>query len=177
VGRLLVGALAREQILQRNQRPAFASFDGHVAMPRLGQKILERRQQIRTQTSPFLPHSFEVLPLEQPCEKSLGEILRILRFIALASDEAVKWPPVGSAELFQRRLSLGRFASRCQHHAPVSGGKCNGAALSDLTNCTPRRPVINGRHATIQVKSRAKIKPASGKEKSERFLNCARNDD
>ena len=79
-------------------------------MPRLGQKILERRQQIRTQTSPFLPDSFEVPPFEQPRKKSLSEILRFLRFIALASDEPVKWPPVGSAKLFQRRLSRRRFA-------------------------------------------------------------------
>src|SRR6266496_3130175 len=103
---LLVRALAREQIFQRNQRPAFASFDGHLAMPRLGQKILERRQQIRTQTSPFLPHSFEVPPFEQPRKKSLSEILRFLRLIAFASYEAVQWPPVSSAKLFQRGFSL-----------------------------------------------------------------------
>src|SRR6266481_9767455 len=76
------------------------SFDGHFAMPRLGQKILERRQQIRTQTSPFLPHSFEVPPFEQPRKKSLSEILRFLRFIAFASDESVKRPPVRSTKLF-----------------------------------------------------------------------------
>src|SRR5438034_8705742 len=103
---LLVGALAREQIVQRNQWPAFASFDGQLAMPRLGQKILERRQQIRTQTSPFLPDSFEVPPFEQPREKSLSEILCFLWLVAFASDEAVQWPPVSAAKFFQRRLSL-----------------------------------------------------------------------
>src|SRR5436309_3794905 len=115
----MVGAFAREQILQRNQWPAFASFDGHFAMPRLGQKILDRRQQIRTQTSPFLPDSFEVLPVEQPRKESLSEILGILRFIAFASDEAVQWPPVRAAKLFERRVSLGRSALRCQHHSPM----------------------------------------------------------
>src|SRR6266496_1364471 len=103
---LLVRALAREQIFQRNQRPAFASFDGQLAMPRLREKILERRQQIRTQASPFLPHSFEVPSLEQPRKKSLSEILRFLWLVTFASDEAVQGPPVGSAKLLQRRLSL-----------------------------------------------------------------------
>jgi hypothetical protein len=118
-------------------------------MPRLGQKILERRQQIRTQTSPFLPYSFEVLPLEQPRKKGLSEILCILRFIALASDEPVQWPPVSAAKLFERRVSFGRFALRREHHAPMRSRKCRGAGLSALTDCTPRRSVINGRHAAI----------------------------
>src|SRR5260370_41289720 len=102
MSRLLVGAFAREQIVQRNQRPAFASFDGQFAMPRLGEKILDRRQQIRTQTSPFLPDSFEIPPFEQPREKSLSEILRFLRLVTLAPDEPVQWPPIGSTKLFQR---------------------------------------------------------------------------
>ncbi len=147
MGRLLVGAFAREQIVQRNQRPAFAAFDGHFAMPRLGEKILDRRQQIRTQTSPFLPDSFEVSPFEQPRKKSLSEILRFLRFIALAPDESVKWPPVGSTELVQRRVSLCRFASRCQHHAPMRGGKCDGAVLRTLTNRA---------HATLRYQPQAR---------------------
>src|SRR5260370_26734709 len=115
-------------------------------MPCLGEKILERRQQIRTQTSPFLPHSFEVPPFEQPRKKSLSEILRTPGFIALASHDPVKWPPVNSAELFQRRLSLRRLPLRCQHHAQMRGGKCDGAVLSALTYHTLRRPVINRRH-------------------------------
>jgi hypothetical protein len=98
--------LAREQIFQRNQRPAFASFDGRLATLRLGEKILERRQKIRTQTSLFTPDSFEVSPSEQPRKKSLSEILRFFWLIALAPEKPVEWPPVGSAQLFQRSLSL-----------------------------------------------------------------------
>jgi hypothetical protein len=120
---------------------------------------------------PFLPDSFEVPPLEQAREKSLSEILRFLWLVALPSDEPVKWPPIGSAKLFERRVSLRRFALRGQHHAPMRGGKCSGAGVSALTDCTPRRRVINGRHATIQVKSRTKIKPASGKRESELSVN------
>src|SRR5207247_8403293 len=151
VGRLLVRALAREQIVQRNQRPAFASFDGQFAIPRFGEKILDRRQQIRTQTSPFLPDSFEVPPFEQPRKKSLSEILRFLWLVAFASDEPVKWPPVGSAQLFQRFFCCRRFTPSGQQHAPMRGGKRNGAVLSPLTNRTSRRPVINRRHAPIQA--------------------------
>ena len=42
----------------------------------------------------------------------------------------------------------------------MRGGKCNGAGLSALPYRTSTRPVINRWHATIQVKSRRKIKPA-----------------
>src|SRR4030095_5483423 len=124
-------------------------------MPRLGQKILERRQQIRTQTPPFLPDGFEILPLEKPRKKSLGEILCFSWFIAFASHEAVEWPPIGSAKLFQRGLSLRRLPSRCQHHAPMRGGKCNCTALSALTRRAPRCSVSYRRHDTTQTKNRA----------------------
>src|SRR5439155_22346841 len=130
-------------------------------MPRLGEKIPDRRQQIRTQTSPFLPDGFEVPPFEQPSEKSLSEILRFLRSVAFAPDEAVQWPPVGSAKLFQRRFSLRRFALRCQHHAPMRSGERDSAVLSTLTNRTPRRSVINRRHATIQAKTSHENKAAN----------------
>src|SRR5439155_24319181 len=102
--------------------------------------------QIRTQTPPFLPHSFEVPPFEQPRKKSLSEILRILRFTAFASNETVQWPPVGSAELFQCRLRCRCWTLRFQHHTPVRGGKCDGAVLSTLTNRILRRSIINRRH-------------------------------
>jgi hypothetical protein len=42
----------------------------------------------------------------------------------------------------------------------MRGGKGNSIASSALTDHTPRRSVINGRHAAIEAKSRTKIKPA-----------------
>jgi hypothetical protein len=45
----------------------------------------------------------------------------------------------------------------------MRGGKSYSTALSDLTIRPPRRPVINGRHATIQVKRRTQIKPAESR--------------
>src|SRR6266536_5511288 len=146
---LLVRALAREQIFQRNQRPAFASFDGQLAMPRLGQKILERRQQIRTQASPFLPDSFEIFSFEQPCKKSLSEILCFLWLVTFASDEAVQWPPVGSAKLLQRRLRCRCWTLRCQHHAPMCGGKYSSTVLSAFTSRPPRCSASYRRHDTM----------------------------
>src|SRR5207247_9707471 len=123
-------------------------------MPCLGKKILERRQQIRTQTSPFLPHSLEVLPLQQPRKKSLSEILCFLWLVAFASDEAVQWPPVSSAKLFERCAGLDRFASRCQDHAPMRGIKRNGAVLSTLTSRARRCSVSYRRHNAIYVTCR-----------------------
>src|SRR6266481_5545551 len=108
----MVSALAREQILQRNQRPAFASFDRHVVAPRLGQKILHGDEQIATQTSFFLPDGLEVSPFEQPRKKSLGEILRLFRLVALVPDEPVKRPPVSTAQFCERFLCCWRFPLR-----------------------------------------------------------------
>src|SRR5207237_5458151 len=111
------------RICYRKRRSPFVSFAIHFAMPRLGKKILQRSQKIRPQKPPFLPDSFEVPPFEQPREKSLSEILCFLWLIAFASDEAVQWPPVGSAELFQRRLRCRCWTLRFQNHTPVRGGK------------------------------------------------------
>ncbi len=58
----------------------------------------------------------------------------------------------------------------------MRGGKRNGAVLSTLTNRTPRRSVINRRHAPIQAKSRVMIKPAylGGVAKGPRDSACSR---
>jgi hypothetical protein len=51
------------------------------------------------------PACFEVPSFEQPRKKSLREILRFFWGIAVASDKSVKWPPIRSAEFFQRFIS------------------------------------------------------------------------
>src|SRR5437764_11784695 len=130
-------------------------------MPRLREKILERRQQVRAQTSPFLPDSFEVPPLQQPREKRLSEILCFLWLVAFASDEAVQWPPIGSAEFFKRCLRCRCWTLRFQHHAPMRGGKCRSTVLSALTTRASRCSVSYRRHDTRSVKSRTQIKPVS----------------
>src|SRR6266567_5443611 len=122
--------------------------------------MFQRREQVRTQTSFLFAHSIQIPTLQKQRKKALGEIFRLFWFNVLSSHETINRSPVCAAKLFQCRVCLRRFALRCQHHAPVRGGKCNGTGLSALTDRTPRRSVINGRHAAIQVKSRPKSKPA-----------------
>src|SRR4029453_4033184 len=124
--------------------------------------MFERREQIRTQASLLLAHSIEIPALEQKRKKTLSEILCLLRFGALSPHEGINGPPVSAAKFFKCFVRLWRFALRGEDDAPMSGGKSYSTALSDLTNRPPRRPVINGRHATIQLKSRTQIKPPSG---------------
>src|SRR2546428_2481393 len=105
-------------------------------MPRLGEKIPDRRQQIRTQTSPFLPDGFEVPPFEQPREKSLSKVLCFLWLIPFASDEPVHWPPVDSAELFQRLIGGRRSTLRRPNHAPMCCGKTDWPVPRACTNAS-----------------------------------------
>src|SRR5215469_11648423 len=106
-------------------------------MPRLGQKIFDRRQQIRTQTPPFPPDRFEVPPFKQPRKKSLSEILRFLRFVPFAPHKSVEWPPISSAKLFERCFCRGRSTSSLKHYAPVSSRERR-SALSFASRWTNR---------------------------------------
>src|SRR6266478_343768 len=118
--------------------------------------MFHRCKQIRTQTSLFLPDSFEVPPLQQPRKETLGEILRLLWSNTLSPYEAVNRSPISAAKLLQRFPCCWRFALRLKYHAPMRGGKSNGVSLSGPIDRIPRCPVINRWHAGIQVKSRAK---------------------
>jgi hypothetical protein len=82
--------------------------------------------------------------------------------------------PIDAAKLFERFVCRWRFTLRFQHYAPRRGRKRGPAMLSP--SCQINRGqlanafgVIN-RHAGIQVKNRAEIKPASGNRKSKSAL-------
>ena len=61
--------------------------------------------------------------------KDLSEILCFLQLITLAPDESIKWPPVSSAKLFERRLCRARFTLGLEHHIPVRAGQGGGTAV------------------------------------------------
>ena len=66
----------------------------------------------------------------QPRKKSLSKILCFLRFVALAPDKSVKWLPIDSAKLFERRGCCRRVPSGLQDNAPMRGGKQCSAVFS-----------------------------------------------
>src|SRR5205823_9782861 len=70
-------------------------------------------------------------------------------------------PPVRAAKFFQRFLCSWRFALRLKHHAPVRRRKRDTTVLPARTSRGRRSHLIRcSAHGTIQVKNRAKSKPA-----------------
>src|SRR5207253_10720324 len=95
--------------------------------------------------------------------KTLSEILRLLWRNALSPHETKDGSPIHAAKLFQCFFSRRGFALRFQHHAPVRRRKRDrppaGAGRISAYPCQ-RRHFISRAHATIQVRTCSKIKPA-----------------
>src|SRR5437763_1721183 len=121
-------------LTQSNQRSALAAFGCQFTASRLRQKILERHEQVRTQTSFFAADRIEVAPLQQQREETLSKILCFFRLIAITPDESVKGPPISAAKLFQRHISCRRSTLRSYHHAPMRSSKCDRSALRARTD-------------------------------------------
>src|SRR5215467_5287251 len=96
--------LACEQFIQWNQRAALAAFHCEFTTFRLREKILQRHEQIRTQTPFFLAHGVEVFSLEYQCKKTLSEVLRFLWTVAFPSHVPIERPPVRAAKFLERFL-------------------------------------------------------------------------
>src|SRR5438552_17999056 len=126
----------------------------------VGQKIFDRRKQVRTKPSPFLANSIQVSALQLQCEKTLSEILRLFSPNTLSPQEAVNGSPIRATKFFERFLCRWRFALRFKHYAPVRGSKGHCAVLRASDKRGQRTHFIIGTHAAIKVKSCAKIKPA-----------------
>src|SRR5205823_11445620 len=70
-------------------------------------------------------------------------------------------PPVRAAKFFQRFLCSWRFALRLKHHAPVRRRKRDTTVLPARFSRGRRSHLIRcSAHGTIQLKNRAKSKPA-----------------
>ncbi len=149
------------QFFQRDESLSFPALGRHRATPFIGQKIFQRLKQIRTKPPLLLPDSIQAFTLEQRCKKTLGKILRFLMAASLPPNECVKWPPVNAAKCFERLASRRRFTLRLQHHAPMRGGECHRTMLRISANGARGSHLIS-RHAPIQLKAHAEIKPVSG---------------
>src|SRR4029077_10219681 len=110
VGWLNAAPFLSTQFFQRNELLAFATFDRHGAAVFVGQKVLQRREQIRTQSPLLFAHSPQVPALQQESKKTLREILRFLRPSTLSPHKAVNGSPINAAEFFKCLLCRWRFS-------------------------------------------------------------------
>src|SRR5688500_14785383 len=63
----------------------------------------------------------EIILLNHPIDKGLGQVLRGVRRMALAAGEAIKRSPVGSAEFFQGGAGrVGISVGGGEHNTPMS---------------------------------------------------------
>ena len=68
--------------------------------------MLERRKQIRTQTSLLLADSIKIASLKQERKKTLREILCLLGLDALSPYEGINRSPVSATKFFECLLLL-----------------------------------------------------------------------
>src|SRR5207245_8538910 len=113
-----------------NELVAYATFDRHRAAVVISQKVLQRREQIRTQSPLLCAHSALIPALQQKSKKTLRKILRFLRPGPLSPHIAVNGSPINPAEFFKCLLCRWRFALCLQHHAPVRSSKRRRAVIS-----------------------------------------------
>jgi hypothetical protein len=106
---------------------------------------------------------------EQARKKFLNQILGFFSSGAMSPDKSIKRSPIRSTEYFERSLCSGRFALRLQYYAPMSGGeRCTGV-LSDSGRINRGQlanafGLLSSAHASIQVKTCSKIKPADSSQ-------------
>src|SRR5437667_3719174 len=130
VGWLHAAPFLSTQFFQRNELLAFATFDRHRAAVFVGQKVLQRGEQVRTQSSLLFAHSAQISALQQESKKTLGEILGVFQADTLSSHKAVNGSPINPAEFFKRLLCGWRFALCLQHDAPMRSSKRRRAVIS-----------------------------------------------
>src|SRR5207248_10630656 len=131
VGWLHAAPFLITQFFQRNELLAFATFDRYRAAVFVGQKVLQRGEQVRTQSPLLFAHSAQIPALQQESKKTLREILRFLRPSSLSPHKAVNGPPINSAQFFKCLLCRRRFALCLQHDAPVRSGKCDASVSAN----------------------------------------------
>jgi hypothetical protein len=86
--------------------------------------VLERGQQKRTEL-PFKPvDPSKRSVFQQVQEKTLSQVLGVIRGVPAAAGENVEWIPISAAQLSERRLTPWRLTLRCHHNdCPARGVK------------------------------------------------------
>src|SRR5437867_11730754 len=98
VGWLHAAPFLSTQFFQGNELLAFATFDRHRAAVFVGQKVLQRGEQVRTKSSLFFADSIQILAFQYQSEKTLSEILCVLGPSALSPHKAINGSPICATE-------------------------------------------------------------------------------
>ncbi len=120
---LLILMLGLNVIIQVKWQLATSTLRRPLLLPLMRQKMPKRGQKKRTEFPAFPVGRAEIVFPKHFREKSLGQILSIVRTIAESADIGIKGVPVGSAELFESRRAVGRIAPGGNYDAPVGCSK------------------------------------------------------
>src|SRR5258708_20840542 len=83
--------------------------------------------------APAAVGQFDIFVFEEAREEVLGDVLGVMRRVALPSGKSINGIPVGLAEPLQGLGGSGGTAlPRLQHDTPVSGGKTAGLRLPGI---------------------------------------------
>ena len=100
-GQHLEVALFGAGFVQGEKRLPAASFRSASVVPLIGEEMIDRSQQEGPEFAFFLADAVQGVGPQQAEEKALGQVLGVVRAIALASDTTVKRQPVGPTEFFE----------------------------------------------------------------------------
>jgi len=96
------------------------------AIARVRPKMFERTEEKRTKAAFLSIRSRVGMCLDQVSEKTLRQILRVIRTEAFSAQKEVEWSPINSAQFGERAERLTRrgfVISRLQHDRPARGWK------------------------------------------------------
>ncbi|HKQ40601.1 MAG TPA: hypothetical protein VJ063_21200 [Verrucomicrobiae bacterium] len=131
--------------VEREKLTIAASFSGSSAVSFIRDKVVEGRQEERTELTFFASRFLNRTTFEQLGEKSLGQILSVMFAMSAAAQIGVKGVPVNPAKLVQSQCRVWKIkVTRGQNHAPMGGGKKPVAARWNL-----------GRHRSQDHRARA----------------------
>jgi len=120
VNRLAAETTLGGREIQRNAHASCASLACPRVIAMIREKVPERCRQIRAEAAFRAVGGGKVVSGEQPREKLLRQILRVVRREALRPDAGIQRIPVRPAQRFERRLRLRRRIPSCRHdEAPM----------------------------------------------------------
>src|SRR4030095_6423021 len=90
------------RLVQRNEHTLASALLRPGPPALLEQKILEVRQQERSELALLVVEMLEVISGQQPREKLLSQVLRLRRIVSVAPNVSVERRPIRTAQLVQR---------------------------------------------------------------------------
>jgi hypothetical protein len=125
-----MGGCLCHPIVPGNELKFAASFLGMALFGRVREKILERSEQERAESTPARVSQFQKITFEDHDEEILREILCVADRIASPTNKGEDGPPVGAAKLGEGTIAVlvrARWIGT-KNHAPMRRGELIGVA-------------------------------------------------